>query len=65
MTSNTARFEEAIALLDEADRILNATHGRIAAKVAELKSTPRDQLSAEDQRLLDAQLAHEARMLAC
>jgi len=56
-----ALIKEAHVLLDRIDKLLKEAFERCAARVAYLKANAGN-LSPEDQRLLDAQLAHEQKM---
>lgn len=55
-------FDEAFRLLNRADELLIGIGERCEARVAALKAADYSTLSAEDQHMLDAQLAHEAKM---
>jgi len=56
-----ALINEAHALLDRINLLLNEAFERCSARVKWLKANAGN-LSPEDQALLDAQLAHEAKM---
>ncbi len=52
----------AICLLKRADKILIGITERCDIRIAKLKAADYSSLSPEDKLLLDAQLAHEAKM---
>lgn len=60
-----ALINEAFRLLDHAGELLLKARANHEAKVASLKSAIYDELSPEDQKLLDAQLAFEKEKGIC
>lgn len=56
-----ALFNEAMIILDNANNLLTTSFDRCRAKVLSLKAADYNTLSAEDQHMLNAQLAHEAK----
>lgn len=56
-----ALYNEAHRQLDRANQILDESFARLSALVEKLKSTPWNDLDKDQQRLLLAQLNHEAK----
>lgn len=63
-TETRILFDEAMSMMNYADQLLTDSEKRCTELITRLKSTPREDLSPEDQKLLDSQLAHEEKAKA-